>query len=44
MALAVGDPAALTVVVRILLGSAPGKMVELRCRDVDANGSILWID
>ncbi len=39
-----GDPAALALVTALTLGTRPGEVCNLRCRDLDANGSILWVD
>jgi integrase len=43
-ALAAGDPAALALVTALTFGTRPGEVVNLRCRDLDASGSILWIE
>jgi integrase len=43
-AIKAGDPAALAIVVALSFGTRPGEVVDLRCRDVDAGGTVLWVD
>jgi integrase len=39
-----GDPAALAVVVALVFGLRVGEVVSLKCRDLDAGGTLLVID
>jgi integrase len=43
-ALQAGDPPAIAVVVTLVFGLRIGEAVNLKCRDVDAGATLLWID
>lgn len=43
-ALTAGDPAALAIVTALTFGTRPGEVVGLRVRDLDAGGTILWVE
>jgi integrase len=44
LALVAGDPEALAVAVSLVFGLRVGEVVELRCRDLDADGALLWVE